>query len=183
MLAEDVGIDSSGQVAPVSQQGDKQIQISKEDEAELAKTALDALIFINSEGFQYDLDNTIEGLERQMDEVDKWNDWFHGYKNDPYHDGSRWPRCQWHVKMDWETTPNRLIDPNAVYFGEVLRTNKNHSYIYKIAGRYPPVRYFSFQVCEWLSVLIVAQTAFIGMMEGFWGLPCMLSWMTDVWWC
>jgi len=146
-LAEEADVDYSGHVYKYNTaEGQKQISLSKEDEANLARTALETLIFINSEGFQYDLDNTIEGLERNQDNYDRWNDFFQGHQSDPYKDGSRWPRCQWHVKLDWDTTPNRLIDPNAVYYGELLRTNKNHSFIYKIVGRYPPVRYFSYQV-------------------------------------
>jgi hypothetical protein len=38
-----------------------------------------------------------------------------------------------------------LIDPEAVYFAQIL-PRINEKGVYKITGPFPPVRYFSFQV-------------------------------------
>jgi hypothetical protein len=49
------------------------------------------------------------------------------------------------VKYAFKYTPQGLIDPNAVYFAQLL-PGPGANMTFRIRGRYPAVRYFSFQV-------------------------------------
>lgn len=52
---------------------------------------------------------------------------------------------QWHVKFAFNFTSQGLIDPNAVYYAEIL-SGPRSGLAYKIKGRFPPAIYFSWQV-------------------------------------
>ena len=52
---------------------------------------------------------------------------------------------QWHVKFSFNYTSQGLIDPNAVYYAELLAGPRS-GLAYKIKGRFPPAIYFSWQV-------------------------------------
>ena len=52
---------------------------------------------------------------------------------------------QWHVKFGFNYTSQGLIDPNAVYYAEILAGPRS-GLAYKIKGRFPPAIYFSWQV-------------------------------------
>ena len=162
-MATELGLDAFGETYKMMTEGggmDKSL-LPSEAQQHLMQTfnqvAFQALAFIESPGFQLDLDNILQGVEGALDAhrhqqdqqlEGQWHDFFHHWQQaDPDSDGSRWPRCQWHAKLDWKVTPQALLDPNSVYFAEVLRSYSNHSFIYKIVGNYPPVRYFSFEVC------------------------------------
>lgn len=61
---------------------------------------------------------------------------------------------QWHVKFAFNYTSQGLIDPNAVYYAELL-SGPMTGRAYKIKGRFPPSIYFSWQVRMMAIVIIV----------------------------
>lgn len=62
--------------------------------------------------------------------------------------------AQWHVKYAYRYTPQGLIDPNAVYWAEII-SGAGMGIAYKIKGRFPPTVYFSWQVRRCVLVVVV----------------------------
>lgn len=60
--------------------------------------------------------------------------------------------AQWHVKFGFNFTSQGLIDPNAIYYAELL-SGPMMGRAYKIKGRFPPTIYFSWQVGRRASVV------------------------------
>jgi len=156
---DELGVEaSSGEVYKVEEDRMDKSQLTLTPDAQqhlmqtFTQVVFQSLAFIESPGFQYDLDNILEGVEgalraHRSPQQHQWHDFFHHWQAaNPDSDGSRWPCCQWHAKLDWKVTPQALMDPNSMFFAEVLHTSSNHSFIYKIEGNYPPVRYFSFEL-------------------------------------
>ncbi|TFJ85052.1 hypothetical protein NSK_003476 [Nannochloropsis salina CCMP1776] len=59
--------------------------------------------------------------------------------------GYSWPHCYWHAKYAINYTHFGLIDPNAVYWGQLVR-GSGANVAYKMKGRFPKSIYFSWQV-------------------------------------
>ncbi|GAB5034270.1 Hypothetical protein NocV09_01800460 [Nannochloropsis oceanica] len=59
--------------------------------------------------------------------------------------GITWPHCYFHAKYAMNYTAFGLIDPNAVYWGQLVR-GSGANVAYKFKGKFPKSIYFSYQV-------------------------------------
>lgn len=57
------------------------------------------------------------------------------------------PFCQWHARLDWNSTRQGLLDKEAMYFVQVLGPLDNDT-VWRVTGDFVPAMYFSFQLYD-----------------------------------